>query len=331
MAHPVLCISPDRAGLIYINGNIAGECDAAAPLTVPVAPQGVVYLEYHPLGAGLLPVSRRLNFVGGFIAPGSEVQSGLYIVSWPDAVIDVQILPERTDSVSGAQRLSAGDFDIYLMSGSNGPDMAKLVRGGTILTSRLPDGVCGARLMETADGRLMLLGRCSAGEFAQIYDAAAGATLLSVAGRSIAPAENGGVQVERAADDAAGHVIRELWRPSSRGYACRIVSVRREGGANMPPSDPHSAALMLGQALMLGEYAEARSLMTERAAGHFDAIKSFSGRYDACCALKYGTGGDKVGFMKLVTEGYARVYEMAYRAAKVGAGWLIDDIRPAHA
>ncbi len=32
MAHPVLYISPDTAGLVYINGHLAGECGAAAPL-----------------------------------------------------------------------------------------------------------------------------------------------------------------------------------------------------------------------------------------------------------------------------------------------------------
>ena len=52
MAHPVLYISPDIAGLIYINGRLAGECDAQSPLSIPVAPQGAVYIEYHPLCAG---------------------------------------------------------------------------------------------------------------------------------------------------------------------------------------------------------------------------------------------------------------------------------------
>ena len=78
MAHPVLYISPDTAGLIYINGRLAGECDAQSPLSIPVAPQGAVYIEYHPLCAGVLGAARRLNLSGGYVSPLSEPPDGMY-------------------------------------------------------------------------------------------------------------------------------------------------------------------------------------------------------------------------------------------------------------
>ena len=83
MAHPVLYISPDTAGLIYINGRLAGECDAQSPLSIPVAPQGAVHIEYHPLCAGVLGAARRLNLSGGYVSPLSEPPDGMYIVAWP--------------------------------------------------------------------------------------------------------------------------------------------------------------------------------------------------------------------------------------------------------
>ena len=101
MAHPVLYISPDTAGLIYINGRLAGECDAQSPLSIPVAPQGAVYIEYHPLCAGVLGAARRLNLSGGYVSPLSEPPDGMYIVAWPGSVIDVQISPERVPVCGG--------------------------------------------------------------------------------------------------------------------------------------------------------------------------------------------------------------------------------------
>ena len=198
MAHPVLYISPDTAGLVYINGHLAGECGAAAPLVMPVAPQGAMYLEYHPLRAGIMPVSRRLNFAGGYIAPGSEPIEEMYIVAWPESVIDVEISPRRIGVLAGAQRLSAGGCELYLVAGDGAPGVARLVRGGVLMEARLPAGAHDARVLETSDGRIMLLGRCDVGEFAQIYDATSGTLALDVMGRAISPAERGGVQVLRA-------------------------------------------------------------------------------------------------------------------------------------
>ncbi len=325
MAHPVLYISPDTAGLVYINGHLAGECGAATPLVMPVAPQGAVYLEYHPLRAGVLPVSRRLNLAGGYIAPGSEPIEEMYIVAWPDSVIDVEISPRRTGPLAGAQRLSAGGCELYVLAGDGAPGVARLVRGGELMEARLPAGARDARALETSDGRVMLLGRCDAGEFAQIYDAQTGALALDVAGREISPAERGGVQVLRATGDAAGHVLREVWRPSGRGYACRLLAVSRERPD--PPDSPERAALMLAQALLMGRDEEALELLSEPARAQLGALRALVGRYDACCALKYGRPPGRIGLMKLVTPGYARVHALAYRASPAGAGWLVDEVR----
>ncbi len=118
----------------------------------------------------------------------------MYIVAWPESVIDVEISPRRIGVLAGAQRLSAGGCELYLVAGDGAPGVARLVRGGVLMEARLPAGAHDARVLETSDGRIMLLGRCDAGEFAQIYDATSGTLALDVwAARS--PAERGGVQV----------------------------------------------------------------------------------------------------------------------------------------
>lgn len=322
MAHPVLNISPDAAGLLYVNGHLAGECAAESPLVLPVAPQGAIYIEYHPLRAGFMPVARRLNFAGGYIAPGSEPIEEMYIVAWPGSAIDVEISPARACMPMGALRLSAGGCEILMAGDGGAPGVARIARGGALMEARLPAGARDARAIETSDGNVMLLGRCDAGEFAQIYDLEAGALALDVAGREISPAERGGVQVLRSAGDAAGHVLREVWRPSGRGYSRRILAVERE--RSVPPDSPERAALMLCQALMLGLDAEARELAADPA--RLGAYRALLARYDACCALKYEPGAGRVGLMKLVAPGYARVHALSYAARERAGGWVIEDL-----
>lgn len=323
MAHPVLYISPDTAGLIYVNGHLAGECGADEPLVMPVAPQGALYIEYHPLRAGYLPVSRRLNLAGGYLAPGSEPLEGMYIVAWPGSVIDVQISPQRTGALGGARHLAAGDYDVYIMPGR--PSAACVARGGVLMDTRLPAGAVGVRALAAGEGRVMLLGRCEAGEFAQILSPESGETLLSVTGSAIAPAERGGVRVERALGDEAGHEAVELWRPGPRAYECATAQVRLDAPAR--PLTPVSAALMLGQAVLLGQDDEARMLLSEAAQARYQGIRALIRRYDACCALRYGAREGATGLMKLVAPGYARVQAMEFAASGTPGIWRIDDVR----
>lgn len=323
MAHPVLYISPDTAGLIYVNGHLAGECDAAQPLVMPVAPQGALYIEYHPLRAGYMPVSRRINMAGGCIAPGSEPLEDMYIVAWPGAVIDVEITPPRIGMLGGDMRLSAGGYEVSVSAGT--PVTACVMRGAPLMSLRLPEGAHGIRAMAAGEGRLMLLGRCTSGEFIRMIEPERGRALLEAAGSSITPAERGCVRVERRADDEAGHEISEIWRPGPRGYECEVLSA----AASVPPraASPLSAALMLGQAVLLGEDGEARALLSDGAQARYPGMRALISRYDGCCALKYGARGDAVGLMKLVAPGYARVHALEFDAVKGADGWLIDEVR----
>ena len=323
MAHPVLYISPDTAGLIYVNGHMAGECGADAPLVIPVAPQGALYIEYHPLRAGYQPVSRRLNLTGGYIAPGSEPPEDMYIIAWPDSVIDVQISPRRTGALGGARRLQAGEYEVFLMP--DAPCEACVARGEVLMSARLPAGAAGVRALAAGEGRVMLLGRCEAGEFAQILAPESGETLLNVTGSAISPAGQGGVRVERALGDEAGHEAVELWSPGPRAYECGAAQVRL--AAPVRPATPQSAALMLGQAVLLDQDEEARALLSEGAQSRYQEMRALIRRYDACCALRYGARANAVGLMKLVAPGYARVHAMEYAASAAPGGWRIDDLR----
>lgn len=323
MAHPVLYISPDTAGLIYINGHLAGECGPDSPLVTPAPPQGMLYMELRPFSDGFAPMTRRMAFSGGHVA-GSAAPDGMYIVEWPGSVIDVQLSPERVGDLCGALRLSAGGCDIYVSP--QRPATACVVRGARLMTSRMPNAVSEARALETPDGRIMLIGRCAGGEFAQVLDAEGGAVALNVEGRAISPAGHGGVQVIRALNDEAGHELRELWRPEGRGYVCEVQGVRIAGERSAPVS-AESAALRLGQALLLGQEAEARALLTPGAQARLRQLRAVAERCDACCALKYGAREGAIGAMKLLSPGYARVYAMEYAAVGAPEGWLIDDLR----
>ena len=84
---------------------------------------------------------------------------------------------------------------------------------------------------------------------------------------------------------------------------------------------------MLGQALMLGQDEEAYSLLSEAGRARLGALRVLIGRYDACCALKYGNRPGRIGLMKLVAPGYARVHPLAYAASPGGAGWQVDDLQ----
>lgn len=322
MAHPVLLISPDVKGLIYINGRPAGECDALNPLSIPVAPQGAVYIEYHPLCAGFLPAARRLNLSGGYVSPLSEPPEGMYIVAWPGPVIDVQISPERAAICGGAPRLSAGGYDVYLLPGA--PESACIVRGAVLMNARLPAGAHDMRALEAGKERIMLIGRCKDGEFIQILAPDAGEVLLSASGRSVSPAAHGAVRVERSAADSAGHEITEIWQGGAHGYVRRTAAVR--AGVASPPATPADAALRLGQAVLLGQDDEARALLSGGAQASYPSIRAQIARFDVCCALKYNLRADAVGLMRVAGAGCARVWEMEFSASHGETGWLIDEI-----
>ena len=200
----------------------------------------------------------------------------------------------------------------------------RAARGAVLMNVRLPEGARGVRALEAGAERIMLIGQCGEGEFIQILAPEAGKVLLSAAGRSISPAEHGAVRVEREAGDEAGHELIEIWQSGAHGYTRRTAAVR--GGSALPRT-PESAALMLGQAILLGQDEEARALLSPGAQAGYPTIRAQVMRFNACCALKYGARTGAVGLMRVAGPGYARVWEMEFDAARGGEGWLIEGIR----
>lgn len=95
---PVCVYRSNTAGLLYLNGKFAGEIGGDVRATVPVSPQGALYVELRPLEPGVLPLACRIAFSGGKPIPESlENETRLKAVYWPCGALDIDLEPETLD------------------------------------------------------------------------------------------------------------------------------------------------------------------------------------------------------------------------------------------
>lgn len=90
---PMLILSAETSGLAYLNGRLLGELGGEDVLSVPVSPRGAVYLEFHPMRRGFLPLCGRLTFAGGRVLAES-VGEGMSALLWPSGASEIELTPE---------------------------------------------------------------------------------------------------------------------------------------------------------------------------------------------------------------------------------------------
>lgn len=327
---PMLIVHSDVAGLLYVNGHLAGEVSDGHSACLPVSPGGALYLEHRPMAAGYLPLARRLALSGGCPVPASlDGQKGLEVIFWPCGAVEARLAPERIEGGCPRAQVYAREgmaFKYYASS----PPRVEIIHEEATYAHALPDGAlppeikrlggCALLLGETEGGErylVALTGDCSARLFALC---APQLDLTAEGAQAVVPL-----------NDVAGHARLIRWAFEEGAVRTEQADAAWAEGAPHWPDTPEGTALAALQAANLGLNDEA----TAYCAPGFDAQgnEAFAAARaaDACLPLSYPLpdGRSAVGLAtELGADGNcAQVRAVVYHALPLGGpqgAWRLD-------
>lgn len=88
MQIPTLFFHAKIPALISLNGSQLGEAKADEAICLPVAPDGVYYVNAQPLVAGFIPLTRKLEFAKGEL---KEAPEHVRAIIWPGNVTEITL------------------------------------------------------------------------------------------------------------------------------------------------------------------------------------------------------------------------------------------------
>lgn len=320
----VLVIRSGAAGLIYLNGRMAGETDSDHPVTLPVSPFGALLIELRPFDAGLLPLALRLPLSRGIpllSAPDSRLCAAL----WPGGVIELELIPEKLPS-SVPPRILARLGEVQFSYEESDPPRIRCETPGSVHVHALPS--CAELPSVTPmTGGFLLTGLCESGQYALILSPAADSVRLMLEGRNITLMEGGAIRLLRPMDDLLGRAALETWAETPAGWQITLSEPMWLTGGPKWPATPEETAIAAIESAQLGHAADASSFLAPLAACP-DAL-SQAAQYDGCTPLKYPLPGGEtaVGLMKL-ENGLLRIVPAVYTAVQGGArgGWQLTGL-----
>lgn len=301
---------------------MAGEVEADRPLTLPVSPFGALTLALHPFDAGLLPLTLRLPLSRG--APLlSSPDPRLSVAVWPGGVIEIELKPQKLpapDCFAGR----SGNLRFFYRDGLSPCLLCE--DSAAVRAFPLPDG---ARLpvLSELPGALLFTGGTEHGQqYAFLLAPDASALLLSVAGQSITPLENGAaLRVTRSFSDSVGHGALETWASSPTGWILASSEPIWEHGAPIRPVTPEATAVAAIEAAQLGLLQEAESYFAP-ACPHAEALKR-AAAFDGCTPLRYAlpSGEAAVGLMRL-KDHVLHILPARYAVQPGGSAYLLTQL-----
>jgi hypothetical protein len=317
---PILIVSSDVPGALYLNGRFAGELTPEAETALPVAPRGPLYLEHRPLTAGYAPLTRRITLSGGVPIAVSD-PSGIEAASWPGGALEVLLTPEPI--FSKARTLF--DENGLVIERTGGRLTAS--KDGAVRRISLPEG---AREPEVArlPGALCLSGACDDGAYLIALGDDVTSTLLNVSGREASVTPDGEARALEDMNDVTGHARLTRWTLSDGRFAQVSVEHFWTRGAPEWPRTPEEAALAALQASRLGLLDEARGYLTTGAT--FDALEAASAS-DGALPLKYPLpdGRPAVGLLTVTGDWLSAIRPVFYHASPLGGPqgvWRLDKL-----
>ncbi|MDR0897312.1 MAG: hypothetical protein LBN04_05590 [Oscillospiraceae bacterium] len=287
---PMLTLS-GAAGLVYLNGRFCGETGAAA---IPLARDGVQYLELRPFDPAQRGAVLKLKFEGGRLVAGAAGDA--FAVQWPGGWVAMELrgdpgaLEEEAPVLLSQIQMPGGQY--LLVSEGGVPSFGRSAEEAVFLPV---DGVEEASLRALPyPGLCVAEGVAQGGAFAAVLRADGAPELLQHAqGASVRLDGQGALYCTETAGDLVGHATECVYVPDAQGrYALRS---RDAAWADGEPHWPHGAretALAWLEALRYGAQSEAmgyvlRPIEAERlaqVAGDFASITELppDGGEDTC-------------------------------------------------
>ena len=315
---PILIVSSDVPGALFLNGRFAGELTPEAETALPVAPRGPLYLEHRPLAAGYTPLCRRLTLSGGVPIAVSD-PSGVEAASWPGGALEVLLTPEPIFS----KARMVFDENGLVIERTGGRLTAS--KDGVSRRFALPEGARESEVIRLP-GALCLTGACDDGAYLIALGDDVASPLLHVSGREASVTPDGEARALEDMNDVTGHARLTRWTLSDG----RFTQVSEEHfwtrGAPEWPRTPEDAALAALQAARLGLMDEARGYLAPGTAG--GALEAASAS-DGALPLKYPLpdGRPAMGLLTVTGDWLAAVRPVFYHASPLGGPqgvWRLD-------
>lgn len=323
---PMLTIS-GAPGLVYLNGRLCGETGAAA---MPLAPDGVQYLELRPFDMDSHGAVLRLTMEDGRLKDG--VTGDVFAVQWPDGWISLEIRKEaanapEADPVLLASIEMAGGR--YLLVDEGGVPSFGRDAGEAFF---LPvDGVGASTLRALPyPGLCAAEGNCANGRYAAILRADDAPEMLHCAvGPSVELDGMGTITNVEAAGDLVGHASVCVFAPDALGnYAMRSREPVWQDGAPRWPTSPGDTALAWLEALRYGAWEEAAGYLARPVA--MRQLEQEIGQFDTVTEIpKDGSEGVHWGVLNMAGPNLARVRRLSFamlRQPDAQGEWKIDSI-----
>lgn len=315
---PVLIVTSEVPGALYLNGRYAGEVGSEAETALPIAPRGPILIEHRPLVAGYLPMARRLTLSGGRPIALTDA-AGVEAVAWPGGAIELLLTPEPGNS----RAREIYDENGLLIERIGGALAA--TKAGTRRVYPLPDGARDPEIVRLP-GALGLRGECGAGAYLIALGDDGTEPILSVFGREASFSPSGEARALEDMDDLVGHARLTRWELADGQFTPVAVENFWTRGAPEWPTTPEGAALAALQAARLGLMDEARSYLAPGAtADALDAAAASGG----ALPLKYplADGRPAVGLIDLTGDWLAIIRPVYYHASPLGGPqgvWRLD-------
>ncbi len=326
---PMLTVS-GTPGLVYLNGRLCGETGAAA---MPLARDGVQYLELRPFDAGARGAVLRLRVADGRLVEG--VSGEVFAVQWPNGWIALELRggPGAEADVPQADPTLLARLDMpggqYLLVNEDGvPTFGRDADEAVFLPT---EGVTAATLRPLQyPGLCAAEGDCAAGRFAAVLRAQAEPEIVQCAVGASAQVDGQGVlHCVEPTDDLVGHATIFVWSPDAQGrYALRSRETAWLGGSPRWPQTPGETARAWLEALRYGAHDEAAGylLRPELSAD----LAQTAGAFDSVVDLPAdGTDGVNLGVARMEGENLLVVRRLDFTTVRqpgAQGNWKIETI-----
>ncbi len=330
---PMLTVT-GAPGLLYLNGRLCGETGAAA---MPIARDGVQYLELRPFDCATRGAVLRLHMENGLLTAGPA--GNVYSVQWPNGWIALEIRADApTDggeaeprllaqvSMPGGQYLLVGEGDAIRFGRDAAESVTLPIQGaanasGAAIRPLPYPGLCAAE------------GACAAGRFAAVLRAEGEPEVVACgAGTSARIDAQGALHAVVPEDDIVGHAVASVFAPDAQGQYALISreAVWRDGAPRWPASRQETARAFL-EAVRLGAADEAAGYLSRPEQAN--EIARRAGAFDAIVALPPdGADNPDIGVMRVDGPNSATVHRLTFtftRRRTEQGEWKIDTVSEA--
>lgn len=322
---PMLTVS-GGPGLVYLNGRLCGETGVAA---MPLAPDGVQYLELKPFDPNAPGAVLRLTLAGGRLVEG--VTGDVYAVQWPGGWIAMELRGQWRDTPGEPRLISRLEMPggQYLLVDEGGA--ASFGRDAEEAVFLPVEGVLGGTLRpHFFKGVCVAEGDCAGGSYVAVLRAEDAPEIIQcVSGASAHIDAQGVLHCTESMGDLVGHAERSVWTPDAQGnYVLRSRDpCWLEEGPRWPKSRADTARAFL-DALCIGAWTEAAGYLSR--ADVMSRIDQVVGEFDAVIALPPdGAEGIRWGVLSLNAPNLASVRRLDFTFVEqpdAQGKWKIDFI-----